>query len=211
MTETLQHSGQPPVIDIGGGGGGGGEPGRPSGSQRRASLTGIVVLLAAVVMLFAAFTSAMVVRRGLGDDWKSTPVPAILWLNTAIILASSFALERARRALRLGERHGFNRWWTAGLVLGSLFLVGQYLAWQNLQAQGVFLASNPSSSFFYLLTATHGIHLFGGVIALGYIDYQALRLRLGPGKRTAVDVAGIYWHFMGGLWLYLLLLFRLWG
>ena len=79
------------------------------------------------------------------------------------------------------------------------------------KAQGVFLATNPSSAFFYLLTATHGLHLLGGVVALGYIDYQAIRLRLGPGKRTAVDVAGIYWHFMGGLWVYLLLLFRLWG
>jgi cytochrome c oxidase subunit 3 len=210
MTQTLQHSGRPPVIgNIGGGGDG--DSGRPSGSQRRASITGVVVLLAAVVMLFAAFTSAMIVRRGLGDDWKSTPVPPVLWVNTAIILASSLALELARRALRRGDRKGFNLWWTSGLALGSLFLIGQYVAWTQLQAQGVFLSSNPSSAFFYLLTATHGIHLFGGVIALGYIDYQALRLRLGPGKRTAVDVAGIYWHFMGGLWVYLLLLFRLWG
>ena len=87
-------------------------------SFRRASFTGLYVLLAASTMLFAAFTSAMVVRRGLSDDWVSMPKPPILLVNTAVLLASSVALEMARRALKHGGRSQFNGWWTAGTALG---------------------------------------------------------------------------------------------
>jgi len=174
-------------------------------------MTGIIVALGGIVMFFAAFTSAMVVRRGLGEDWVSTPLPSILWLNTAVLIGSSVALEMARRRLRHGERQPFNLLWTAGLVLGALFLGGQYIAWRQLHEAGIYLATNPSSSFFFLLTVLHAIHLVGGVAALAYIDVQALRLQLGPGKRTAVDITGIYWHFLAGLWIYLMLLFRFWG
>jgi cytochrome c oxidase subunit 3 len=162
-------------------------------------------------MVFAAFTSAMVVRRGLSDDWVSTHKPPILWLNTAILLASSAALEKARRALRARSRDRFNTWWTAGTALGILFLVGQAAAWWQLRSEGVFLATNPSSAFFYILTAAHAAHLIGGAGALVWVDVQALRLRLGPAKRTAIDVSAAFWHFLDLLWLYLMVLFYLWG
>jgi cytochrome c oxidase subunit 3 len=162
-------------------------------------------------MVFAAFTSAMVVRRGLSDDWASTDKPPILWVNTAVLLASSGMLEMARRALRAGVRSRFNTWWTAGTALGLLFLAGQAVAWTQLRAAGVYIATNPSSSFFYVLTASHAFHLVGGVSALIYVDAQALRLRLGPAKRTAIDISAIFWHFLDGLWLYLMLLFYVWG
>ena len=190
-------------------GGGGDSGGR--GASRRASLTGLAVLLAASVMLFAAFTSAFVVRKGMSNDWVSVPLPRVLWLNTAILLASSLTLELARRALKSGKRAAFNRFWTAGTVLGGFFLAGQYLAWTQLRAQGIYLATNPSSSFFYLLTCTHAVHLMGGMIALLYVDVQAIRLRLGPGKRTAVEVSALFWHFLDAMWIYLLILFLVWG
>jgi len=170
-----------------------------------------MVLLAAVVMFFAALTSAFVVRRGMSNDWVSTEFPPVLWVNTAVLLASSAFLELARRSLKAGKRESFNRLWIAGSALGVLFLIGQYAAWRNLAAQGIYLATNPSSSFFYVLTAAHAIHLIGGVVALLYVSIQALRLRLGPGKRTAIDVSAVYWHFLDGLWVYLLLLFLVWG
>jgi cytochrome c oxidase subunit 3 len=169
------------------------------------------VLFAAIIMLFAAFTSAMVVRRGLGDDWASIELPGILWWNTAVLIGSSAALECSRRALRAGRRDAFGWWWLGGTALGVLFLIGQYLAWRELRAAGIYLATNPASSFFYLLTIAHAFHLLGGLIALVYIEIQAVRLRLGPGKRTAVEVSGLYWHFLGVLWIYLMLLFRVWG
>jgi cytochrome c oxidase subunit 3 len=174
-------------------------------------MTGLMVLLAAVVMFFAALTSAFIVRRGLSNDWVSTRMPRVLWLNTAALLASSAVLELARRALKSGRRESFNRLWIAGSALGLLFLAGQYAAWLELRAQGIYLATNPSSSFFYVLTAAHALHLIGGVVALLYVSVQALRLRLGPGKRTAIDVTAMYWHFLDGLWVYLLILFLIWG
>jgi len=199
----------PPPADWGGGGGGSGPEGR--GADRRASFTGLFVLLAASTMVFAAFTSAFVVRRGLSDDWASMAKPAILWVNTVILLASSFVLDLSRRALKAGNRSRFNFWWSAGTALGILFLVGQSVAWYQLRQAGVFVATNPSSSFFYVLTAAHAFHLLGGVAALVYVDIQAWRLRLGPAKRTTIDIAAVYWHFLDGLWLYLMILFYVWG
>ena len=174
-------------------------------------MTGLMVLLAATTMAFAAFTSAFVVRRGISNDWVALPLPRIVWANTAVLLGSSLLLELARRSLKSGRRTGFNRYWTAGTALGALFLLGQAFAWRQLNAAGIFVATNPSSSFFYLLTAAHGVHILGGLTALAYVDVQALRLRLGPGKRTAVDVSAVFWHFVDGLWLYLMALFLVWG
>ena len=181
------------------------------GASRRASITGLLVLLAASVMLFAAFTSAFFVRRGLSNDWVDTPLPSILWINTGVLLASSIALELARAALRAGRRAAFNRYWTGATLLGALFLAGQYLAWQQLNDAGIYLATNPSSSFFFVLTCAHAVHLLGGISALGNIDVEALLLRLGPGKRTAVDVSAYFWHFLDAIWIFLMALFFFWG
>ena len=203
------YTGPPaPPIEGGGGPGGGGE-GR--GSSRGASFIGIYILIAASTMVFAAFTSAMVVRRGFSGDWVSIHKPGVLWINTAILLASSVALELARRALRTHRRERFNAWWTAGTALGFLFLGGQALAWQKLREAGVYISTNPASSFFYIFTASHAAHLLGGLIAMLYVDVQALRLTLGPAKRTGIDVVAIFWHFLNLLWLYLMALFYIWG
>jgi cytochrome c oxidase subunit 3 len=211
LTHDILH-GPPPPIDTGwGGGDDGGGAGR--GASRAASFTGLFVLLAASTMAFAAFTSAFVVRRGLSDmdDWIGVHYPPILFLNTAILLASSFVLDLSRRALKAGDRGKFNFWWSAATALGVLFLVGQAAAWYQLKQAGVFIATNPASSFFYVFTAAHAFHLIGGVAALVYVDVQALRLRLGPAKRTAIDVTAIFWHFLDGLWLFLMVLFYVWG
>ena len=209
LTHDILHGPPPPIGTGWGGGDDGGGSGR--GASRAASFTGLFVLLAASTMAFAAFTSAFVVRRGISNDWVALPLPPIVWANTAVLLGSSLLLELARRSLKSGRRTAFNRYWTAGTVLGSLFLLGQALAWRQLNAAGIFVSTNPSSSFFYLLTAAHGLHILGGLTALVYVDVQALRLQLGPGKRTAVDVSALFWHFVDGLWLYLMALFLVWG
>ena len=205
-TDIVGGRGAPPATT-----GFGGGDGDSRGASRRASITGLLVLLAASVMLFAAFTSAFFVRRGLSNDWVDTPLPPILWINTGVLVASSIALELARAALRGGRRVAFNRYWTGATILGALFLGGQYLAWRQLNDAGIYLATNPSSSFFFVLTCTHAVHLLGGISALGYIDVQALLLRLGPGKRTAVDVSAYFWHFLDAIWIYLMALFFFWG
>ena len=178
----------------------------------RAYRTGMWMALAAITMLFAAFTSAMVVRKGISNDWVPTALPRILWLNTAVLLSSSLTLELSRRSLSTGgpgagfSARGFTRWLYVTLALGLCFIAGQLIAWRELASRGVYLATNPSSSFFYLLTATHGVHLLGGIAALGYVVLRAGRIALAPGRRTLVDLTALYWHFMDGLWIYILLL-----
>jgi cytochrome c oxidase subunit 3 len=185
-------------------------PGEP-GASRGASFIGLFVLLAASVMVFVSLTGAFVFRRGLSGDWASVPKPPILFLNTAVLLASSFALEVARRALKAGLRSKFNAWWTAGAVLGVVFLLGQALAWQQLKGLGIYVATSPSSSFFYVLTASHAFHLVGGVAALIYVAVQSLRFSQGPARQTLIDISAIFWHFLDGLWVYLMVLLYVWG
>ena len=172
---------------------------------------GMWVGLASIMMLFVALTSALIVRQTQGlsgdvSDWVSIEMPPILWLNTAVILISSLTMEFARRALKRNDYARFNRLITTTTLLGVVFLIGQVIAWQQLAAQGIYINSNPHSSFFYLLTSLHGLHLLGGIIALGYVTVAALRMRISLKKRTVVDVTALYWHFMDGLWVYLLVL-----
>jgi cytochrome c oxidase subunit III len=208
LTHDIVKGPPPPPIEHGWGGGDGSDS---RGSSRRASFTGLLVLIAASIMVFAALTSAFVVRRGLSDDWTSLPKPPVLFVNTAVLILSSVVLDLSRRALKAGNRSRFNLWWTVATGLGIAFLVGQAYAWRQLNDAGFFISTNPASSFFYVLTASHAFHLLGGVAALVYVDVQALRLRLGPAKRTAIDVAAIFWHFLDGLWVYLMVLLYVWG
>jgi cytochrome c oxidase subunit III len=169
--------------------------------------TGMLMALAGIVMLFAAFTSAMVVRKGLSTDWARTVLPQILYLNTAVLIASSVTLELSRRALTDGRPERFTLWLYTTVALGLAFVAGQFAAWRQLAERGVFLSTNPSSSFFYLLTGAHGLHLLGGIVALAYLAAKAPSIAEGRKKRTAVDVTALYWHFMDGLWIYILILF----
>jgi len=169
---------------------------------------GMWVGLASILMLFIALTSAYIVRgvpalSGGDSDWLPLAMPRVLWVNTAVLLLSSVSIELARRALKKNEYERFRGWISLTTLFGVLFLVGQLIAWRQLAAQGVFINSHPHSSFFYLLTSLHGVHLLGGVIALAYVTVAALRMRIGFKRRTAVDVTSIYWHFMDGLWIYL--------
>ena len=178
--------------------------GRPRSVSDQRYYTGMMLGLAAILMLFAAFTSAYVVRKGLSDDWRETTFPGILWLNSMVLLASSFTLEKARRWRQVQAR--FQGWWWATTGLGMIFLIGQIVAWQQLVAGGVYVNTNPSSSFFYLLTGTHAVHLLGGVIALLYLSWRVWRRNSGGLGATALGVTALYWHFMDGLWIYLFLL-----
>jgi cytochrome c oxidase subunit 3 len=166
------------------------------------------VALASILMLFIALTSAYIVRGvpalgGGENDWLPLDMPPVLWLNTGVLLLSSFSIELARRALKRNEYGRFRGWISLTTLLGVAFLAGQLIAWRQLAGQGVFINSHPHSSFFYLLTSLHGLHLLGGVIALSYVTVAALRMRIGFKRRTAVDVTALYWHFMDGLWIYL--------
>jgi cytochrome c oxidase subunit III len=132
----------------------------------------------------------------------------VVWFNTAILLISSITIIVARRKLESGEREAFRTWWTVTTGLGLLFLAGQFIAWRGLAAAGMLLATNPSSSFFYLLTAAHGAHLAGGIFALFYVTFRQWK-RSRISQATAAGLTSIYWHFMDGLWVFLLVLLTL--
>lgn len=188
-------------------GGDGGDGGGTSGGGRtpqRAYVTGMVVALAGILMFFMAFVSAYVVRKDMPNSaWIPLALPRILWLNTLILIASSFTLTRARRLFVAKDQEGFRHWWATTTILGVLFVAGQIIAWRQLFAAGTFLATNPSSSFFYVFTGAHGLHLLGGVLALLYIQFGTPRK---VAMSTAVDIVAMYWHFMDGLWIFLFLL-----
>jgi len=173
------------------------------------SQTGIWVALGAITMSFAALTSALIVRQGTGMDWQHIALPPMLFLNTLALVASSATLEIARRRVASYAR-GTERqmaaamsWMVATLGLGILFVAGQYVAWLRLKAAGIYLATNPNSSFFYLFTGVHAIHVLGGLAGLLYVMSKLSRSIL---RRSTFAAATQYWHFMGLLWLYLLVL-----
>jgi cytochrome c oxidase subunit III len=178
--------------------------------------TGVWVAIAAISMCFAALISALIVRQGIAPDWVHFAVPRVLYVNTAILLLSSVSLEISRRSFdkrlererkntREREARSFDAagtWLAISVALGSLFVAGQIIAWRDLVNMGLLLASSPSSSFFYLLTAAHGLHLLGGMIGLSYALYR-LRVSTGAREKGVLSVAAIYWHFMDGLWVFL--------
>lgn len=167
--------------------------------------TGVWVGVAAMAMMFAAFISALLVRRG-ELDWVHVRLPLILYPNTLVLLVSSGTLELART--RVGN-HG-RPWLPLTLALGVLFVLGQVVAWRSLASQGLLLATNPASAFFYVLTAVHGLHLLGGVAGLTYVRAR-LQRDPGPAAVGALDAARVYWHFLAALWVILLLILTISG
>ncbi len=204
------------------------------GERLRRARMGLAVAMTPVFMLFLSFTAVYLVRRGFlsvnVDDaayirsWVPVRLPWMLLLaNTAVLIASSITIEMARReitraaalapvqsipGISLGEeRHC--PWLGLTTVLGLLFLAGQLFVWSKLSAGGFHLAGGTSSSFVYILTAMHGLHLAGGVLALLFAHGAAVLHRPIETRRIVVDITSWYWHCMTGLWIYILVLFSL--
>jgi cytochrome c oxidase subunit 3 len=180
-----------------------------------------------MVMIFISFTSAYIVRQGLPTfdprtnslvhDWFAVPLPALLLINTFVLLISSLTMELARRraaqdvilervsSLRAASGRSANRisWLALTVVLGLSFLIGQLMVWRELAATGFYVATSPSSSFVYLLTGMHGVHLLGGVLALLAAGAASLLKRPADSRFVVLDVTGWYWHFMAALWVYI--------
>ncbi|MGI9168421.1 MAG: cytochrome c oxidase subunit 3 [Pyrinomonadaceae bacterium] len=175
---------------------------------------GMWVALAAIVMMFTALTSAYIVRAASANDWRPIAMPRVLLLSTVLIVLSSATLETAKRKLKCAFESSYKRWLLLTTTLGVAFVVSQLLAWQQLVRQGVYVSSNPHSSFFYLLTATHGVHLLGGLLALVYLLVRTRQSDVdekAQAKRHAsADAVTLYWHFMDGLWIYLFVLLFFW-
>jgi cytochrome c oxidase subunit 3 len=212
-------------------GGDGGDPHGSNypdyGARLRRARLGLACAIATVSMVFISLTSAYIVRQGLPTfdgatnsyvrDWGMVQLPwLLLGINTALLLISSVTMEFARRGIArqtalaplqsipgisLGDEKSFP-WLGVTALLGFGFLVGQWLAWGELKARGFFVNTNPNSSFVYLLTAAHAVHLAGGMIALLWASATSLLHRPIEARRIVVDVTAWYWHFMALLWIY---------
>jgi cytochrome c oxidase subunit 3 len=170
---------------------------------------GLGVFLAVVGSLFALFVSAYSMRMNM-VDWRALPVPRLLWFNTGVLLTSSIALQWAYMAARRNDMDGVIIGLCAGGASALIFLAGQLLAWRQLSFAGYFVTSNPANSFFYLITAVHGLHLVGGLVALGRTTAKVSRGATITQVRLSVELCAIYWHFLLLVWLVLLALLTGW-
>ena len=230
----IGHDHKPPVPPSGGGDDGraGGIP--DYGARLRRARLGLICAIVTVCMVFISLTSAYIVRQGLPTfddasnsyirDWGEVHLPwLLLAINTAILLISSISMELARRqaarqaalapvasipGVSLGNEKSFP-WLEITVVLGIAFLVGQWLAWGELHNRGFYMNTNPSSSFAFLLTVTHAVHLSGGLIALLWAASSSIWHKPLETRRIAVDITAWYWHFMAVLWIYIFALLGL--
>lgn len=226
--------GSPPPPTGRGGGDNRGWDGHPDYEQRlRRARLGLVIAIAPIVMMFVAFTAAYIVRKGVPNidqtssgyvhDWLriQLPIPLLL-VNTFLLLAGSVTIAMARRRIArevalapagsipgvsLGRETGVP-WLSITVALGFSFLIGQWIAWQKLAASGFYLATSASSSFVYILTAAHGLHLLGGLLVLLYALFASLLRRPVESRLIVVDVTAWYWHFMAVLWIYIFVLLQ---
>lgn len=158
--------------------------------------------IGSIASLFVTLTAMLTIRWVAAKEWRPIQLPQILYANTIILVMSSLALQLARTYADDARR--FARYAGATSALGLAFVAGQLIAWRQLVSQGVYVESNPGSAFFYTMTAAHAVHLLGGIIALVWLVSRARHLRTTGKLGLAAEVVGIYWHFMDGLWVYLM-------
>ena len=206
--------------------GGGGDDAPDTGERLRRARLGLAVASVSITMLFVGFASAYIFREGLPTfdertntyvrDWLTASLPLrMLLVNTLLLVLSSLTMELARRQITrqaalagvesipgvsLGRERYFP-WLGASVVLGLGFLAGQWMVWQELAGRGFYLATNPSSSFFYLLTAAHGAHLTGGLLVMIYALALSVLGKPVERRRIVTDITAWYWHFMAVLWI----------
>lgn len=202
----------------GDGWGGGGDDDERFRSVKGPSMgmVGMFATMFSITALFATIVIAYMVRAQSRAHWNPIHLPALLWISTLLIVISSGTLELARRAFMAYRARAYTRWLSVTFFLGLGFLLLQAVSLRQLVMQGAYLRQNPHSSLLYIITAVHGFHLFGGVLALFYMIYRAslrskdVRADL-RAQRGVVTVSTVYWHYLDLLWLALFSLLLLWN
>jgi cytochrome c oxidase subunit 3 len=189
-------------------------PFRDHDSRANRYRIGVWVGLASIAMMFTSLSSAYIVRSGTAVDWLPLRVPRVMFVSTALILISSVTIEIARRKLKHSFAEAYSKYLLLTGILGLAFLSSQLIAWRQLASQGIYVSTHPHSSFFYLLTGAHAMHIAGGLLALTILWLRSRPKLDKPGlaatRQATADAVSIYWHFMDGLWIYLFLLLFLW-
>jgi len=218
-------------VRTGGPGGGGGprdwEPGGRGGGDdddftRRmprggpsAGMFGIIAMMVSITALFTTIIIAFLIRSHSRSHWQPVALPKGLWASTALILASSATLEAARRAFVRFRSHAYGNWLVLTFFIALGFILSQALVFRYMVEQGIYLRQNPHSSLFYVITGAHGVHVFGGLLALFYLICRvALRAKDAEAdllsQRNALSVTVVYWHFLDVLWVALFLILLNW-
>lgn len=177
-------------------------------TKRKTSKPLLWIAIGSIVMLFAAFTSAAIVSKAASSVWVSFNMPIMFYVSTAVIVLSSFTFHWAHLAAKKNEIKKVTVGVLLTFILGLLFTVFQIMAWQDLVKQEVFFAGKQSvagSSYLYVLSGMHLVHLLGGLIALMVVFFKSAAKRYNSENNLGIQLAGIYWHFLGGLWVYLFL------
>ncbi len=163
------------------------------------------LFIVTIVMLFAALTSAYIVKQSDGN-WLSFDLPSIFIVNTLIIAISSFTMHLAYLAAKKDALKKITLMLIITVILGIIFLIGQYVSWSELVKNDVYFVSNyASASFIYIFTGLHGLHIVSGVIFLFITLMSSLKSRINSNNLVQIEMCMTYWHFLGGLWLYLYL------
>lgn len=160
------------------------------------------LFVASVGMLFASLTSAYIVRQAEGN-WLYFNLPDLLYWTSVVIVLSSVTMQMAFHAAKKDMLERVKILVSITMVLGIIFLVGQVMAWGQLVAQSVYFVGNPSGSFLYVLTGLHGLHIVSAIIYLILVLVAAYRFKIHSRSLAMIEMCTTYWHFLGGLWLYL--------
>jgi len=183
------------------------QPGRGVVNVEPAKIA-LLSFIAVVTSLFALFLSAYLMRMRLAD-WNPLAEPKLLWLNTGLLVLASIAFQLTRGAAKRGQLLTVKTGLVAGGVCTILFLLGQLIAWQQLNAGGYFMTSNPANAFFYVLTALHGLHLLGGMWVWGRTTTRVLTGADTQSVRLSVELCTVYWHYLLLVWIVLFALLLL--
>jgi cytochrome c oxidase subunit III len=189
------------------GGNGGGDSERHKRGDSSTMVFGVWLALVPILVLFLTLAVAYLLRQRGSSSTLATPLPRLLWFNTVLLLGSSLVLERGRAVLR--QQGDPQRWTMVSFVMGSLFVLGQAVAWVLWWQRGMRPETTVHSAFFYILTGTHAVHVLGGLLFLGSAAFWPHRRLLGMGPALFARLTAIYWHFLAVLWIGLLLILEL--
>lgn len=166
------------------------------------------VALASITMMFAGLTSAYIVKRS-QPSWTTFEMPVIFWYSTAVMILSSICIHLSLKAFKERNRPKYRRLLTLTAVLGVLFVVLQFFGFKQLWSTGIQFSGAGGGQFLYIIAGLHGVHVLGGVIALIVLFFKAYSTKIRNYNPVPVEVMSTYWHFVDGLWLYLMVFFML--
>jgi cytochrome c oxidase subunit 3 len=166
------------------------------------------LFIVTISMLFAALTSAYIVKQS-GGEWLNFNLPGMFWITSVIIVVSSITMQLALKSAKEDRFNGLKTYLILTALLGVAFLLGQYQSWKQLVEMDVYFVGNPAGSFLYVLTGLHAAHIISGLIFLIVVIASSFKLKTHSKSIIRIEMCTTYWHFLGGLWLYLFLFLKL--